>query len=214
MILAPFFLSAALAQTAAAPPETRRRGYVQALVLASYHPAASDSYHRESPNLRGTAPAVSVSAGGFLSPSLALEGEFVYGRTVSAPQRFSYFSSEDYLAGSRDLLFNELLRYRPGGRAPVEIAVGGGYALTTVSEKSIVSISGNPATISHPPDRSRRQHAPTLTAGVDGTVRISGRASFTPGFRFRWIHRPDARYGETHGIARYAFEFGAGIRFW
>jgi hypothetical protein len=214
MILSPFFLSAALAQTAAAPPETRRRGYVQALVLASYHPAASDSYHRESPNLRGTAPAVSVSAGGFLSPSLALEGELVHGWTVSAPQRFSYFSSEDYLAGSRDLLFNELLRYRPGGRAPVEIAVGGGYALTTVSEKSIVSTSGNPATISHPPDRSRRQHAPTLTAGVDGTVRISARASFTPGFRFRWIHRPDARYGETHGIARYAFEFGAGIRFW
>lgn len=214
MILSPFFLSAALAQTAAAPPETRRRGYVQALVLASYHPAASDSYHRESPNLRGTAPAVSVSAGGFLSPSLALEGELVHGWTVSAPQRFSYFSSEDYLAGSRDLLFNELLRYRPGGRAPVEIAVGGGYALTTVSEKSIVSTSSNPATISHPPDRSRRQHAPTLTAGVDGTVRISARASFTPGFRFRWIHRPDARYGETHGIARYAFEFGAGIRFW
>jgi len=214
MILAPFLLSAALAQTAAAPPQTRRRGYVQALLLASYHPAASDSYHRESPNLHGTAPAVSVSAGGFLSPSLGLEGEFVYGRTVSAPQRFSYFSSEDYLAGSRDLLFNELLRYRPGGRASVEIAVGGGYALTTVSEKSIVSVSGNPATVSHPPDRSRRQHAPTLTAGVDGTVRISRRASFTPGFRFRWIHRPDARYGETHGIARYAFELGAGIRFW
>lgn len=214
MILAPFFLSAALAQTAAAPAETRRRGDAQALVLASYHPVASDSYHRESPNLQGTAPAVSVSAGGFLSPSLALEGEFVYGRTVSAPQRFSYFSSEDYLAGSRDLLFNELLRYRPGGRAPVEIAVGGGYALTTVSEKSIVSQSGNPATISHPPDRSRQLHAATLTAGVDGTVRISGRASFTPGFRFRWIHRPDARYGETHGIGRYAFEFGAGIRFW
>jgi hypothetical protein len=214
MILAPFFLSAALAQTGAAPPETRRRGYAQALVLASYHPVASDSYHREFPNLQGTAPAVSVSAGGFLSPSLALEGEFVYGGTVSAPQRFSYFSSEDYIAGSRDLLFNELLRYRPGGRAPVEIVVGGGYALTTVSEKSIVSTSGNPATISHPPDRSRRQHAPTLTAGVDGTVRISARASFTPGFRFRWIHRPDARYGETHGIARYAVEFGAGIRFW
>jgi len=171
-------------------------------------------YHRESPNLRGTAPAVSVSGGGFLSPSLALEGEFVYGRTVSAPQRFSYFSSEDYVAGSRDLLFNELLRYRPRGRAPAEIVVGGGYALTTVSEKSIVYRSGTPTTISHPPDRSNRQHLFTLTAGVDGAARISQRVSFTPGFRFRWIHRPDARYGGTHGIARYAVEFGAGIRFW
>jgi hypothetical protein len=214
MTIGPLLLTVVLASRPVPPKPSSRRGYVQALVLASYHPKASNSYHREFPNLQGTAPAVSVSAGGFLSPSLALEGEFVYGRTVSAPQRFSYFSSEDYLAGSRDLLFNELLRYRPGGRAPVEIAVGGGYALTTVSEKSIVSTSGNPATISHPPDRSRRQHAPTLTAGVDGTVRISGRASFTPGVRFRWIHRPDARYGETHGIARYAFELGAGIRFW
>lgn len=214
MILAPFFLSASLAQTAAAPPDARRRGYVQALVHASYHPAASTSYHRESPNLTGTTAALSVSAGGFLSRSIGLEGEFVYGGTVSAPQRFSYFSSEDYLAGSRDLLFNELVRFRPGGRASVELVAGGGYALTTVSEKSIVSTSGNPATISHPPDRSRRLHALTFTAGLDGTVRISRRASFTPGFRFRWIHRPDATFGETHGIARYAFEFGAGIRFW
>lgn len=219
MNFGPLLLTVVLASRPAPPEPSSRRGYVQALVLASYHPAASNSYHRESPNLHGTAPAVSVSAGGFLSPSLALEGEFVYGGTVSAPQRFSYFSSEDYLAGSRDLLFNELLRYRPGGRAPVEIAVGGGYALTTVSETSIVSQSGSPTTgspgtILHPPDRSRRLHAPTLTAGLDGTVRISERASFTPGFRFRWIHRPDARYGETHGIARYAFEFGAGIRFW
>ena len=99
----------------AAPPEpSSRRGYAQALVLGSYHPVASDSYHREFPNLQGTAPALSVAAGGFMSPSLGLEGEFVYGGTVSAPQRFSYFSAEDYVAGSRDLLFNELLRYRPG----------------------------------------------------------------------------------------------------
>jgi hypothetical protein len=214
ILLAPFLLSAALTQTAAAPPPTRRRGYMQTLLLASYHPAASTSYHRESPNLRGIASAVSVAVGRFLSRSLALEGEFVYGQTVSAPQQFSYFSSEEYRAGSRDLLFNELLRYRPGGRAPVEIVVGGGHALTTVSEKSIVYRSGTPTTISHPPDRSRRQHALSLTAGVDGTVRISQRLSFTPGFRFRWIHRPDTRYGGTHGIARYALEFGAGIRLW
>jgi len=213
MVLAPFFLSAALLQ----PPRPalegpRRRGYVQGLVVASYHPAASEGYHRESPNLRGTAAAVTVTAGGFLSRSIALEGEFVYGRTVSAPQRFSYTFSEDYIAGSRDFLFNELVRYRPRGRAPVEIVVGGGYALTTVTARSIVSrgFSG----VFNLPDRSRRTHAPTLTAGLDGTVRIGPRLSFTPAVRFRWIRRPDARTGETHGIARYAFQFGAGVRFW
>ncbi len=212
-MLVPFILSAALAQLHPPPVETRRHGYVQALFLVSHHPPASRSYHRESPNLQGTAPALSLSAGGFLSAAFGLEGEFVYGRTISAPQRFSYFSSEDYIAGSRDLLFNELIRYRPGGHAPVEIVGGGGYALTTISEKSIV-ITGVPATKVKPPDRSRLLHAVTLTAGVDGTVRISNRASLTPSVRFRWVHRPDAIYGEIHGISRYAFEFGAGLRFW
>ena len=214
MVLAAFLLAAALSQPRAESVEARRRGFVQALVLASHHPPASTGYHRESPNLRGMAAALSVTAGRFLSPSIALEGEFAYGRTISAPQRFSYFSSEDYIAGSRDLLFSELLRYRPGGRSPVEIAVGGGYARTTLSAKSIVLRSGFPTTISHPPDRSHIVHAATLSAGVDGTVPISGRVSVTPSFRLRWIRRPDARYGGTHGIARYAFEFGAGIRFW
>lgn len=211
MVLAPLFVTAALLQPPRPVPEPRRRGYAQGLVLASYHPPASESYHRESPNLRGTAPAVSVTAGGFLSPSLALEGEFVYGRSVSAPQRFSYTISEDYIAGSRDLLFNELVRYRPRGRAPVEIVVGGGYALTTVTERSIVSrgFSG----VFNLPDRSRRRHALTLTAGLDGNVRIAPRVSFTPAVRFRWIRRPDAQTGATHGIARYAFQFGAGLRF-
>jgi hypothetical protein len=64
------------------------------------------------------------------------------------------------------------------------------------------------------PDRSRLLHAVSLTAGLDGNVRISNRASLTPSARFRWIHRPDAIYGGIHGIARYAFEFGAGLRFW
>lgn len=213
MVLAPFFLSAALLQPPRPAPERpRRRGYVQGLVVASAHPAASKTYHRESPSLRGTAPAVTVAAGGFLSRSIALEGEVVYGRTVSAPQRFSYTISEDYIAGSRDLLFNELVRYRPRGRAPVEIVVGGGYALTTVTERSIVSrgFSG----VFNLPDRSRRRHALTLTAGLDGTVRIAPRVSFAPAVRFRWIRRPDAQTGATHGIARYAFQFGAGIRFW
>jgi hypothetical protein len=215
MLFAPFLVSAALAQQPRpAAPTPRRRGYAQVLVLASVHPAASNGYHRESPNLRGTAPAVSVSAGGFLSRSIGLEGELVYGVTISAPQRFSYFSSEDYTAGSRDLLFNGMLRYRPGDGARVEVVGGGGYALTTKSETSIEVRSGFPVTTSHPLDRSRRLHALTLSAGVDGTVAMSSHMSLAPSLRFRWIHRPDAINGQTHGIARYAVEFGAGIRFW
>ena len=123
-----------------------------------------------SPNLHGTAPAVSVSAGGFLSQSIALEGEFYYGRTVSMPQNFSYFSSEDYIAGSQDLLLNELIRYRPGGRSHIEIVAGGGYARTTASQRSgVVTSSFPPQTVSVP-DYSHAMNAVTLTGGIDGAI--------------------------------------------
>src|SRR5260221_14679435 len=115
MILGPLLLTTALTARPPQSPPDSRRWYAQGSVLVSYQPAATASYHRVSPNLHGTVPAVSVTAGGFLSSAIALEGEFFYSRTVSMPQRFSYFSSEDYTAGSRDLLINELVRYRPGG---------------------------------------------------------------------------------------------------
>src|SRR5215207_10282785 len=142
MIIGPLLVSAALAaRQPTVPPPSPRRGLVQSSVLLSYQPAASESYHRVSPNLEGTAAAVSVTAGGFLTPAIALEGEVFYGRSVSKPQRFSYFSSEDYIAGSRDLLLSELIRFRPGGRSRIEIVAGGGYARTTTSQRSIVLTS-------------------------------------------------------------------------
>jgi hypothetical protein len=217
MIIGPFLLLAALAarQPSTPTPAPRpRRGHVQGSFLVSRHPPATASYHPVSPNLEGTGPVVSVSAGGFLSPAIALEGEFVCGRTVSMPQHFSYFSSEDYIAGSRDLLFNELLRYRPGGRARFEIVAGGGYARTTASERSRVVTSGFPPKTSTGPDSSHPLNAVTLTGGLDVAVPISARIALTPTFRLRWIRRPDATTGESLGIGNYAFQFGAGLRFW
>jgi hypothetical protein len=217
MIIGPFLLLSALAArqpSTPTPAPRHRRAYVQGLVLLSHHPPATASYHRVSPNLKGTVPVVSVSAGGFLSPVVALEGEFVYGRTVSMPQHFSYFSSEDYIAGSRDLLFNELLRYRPGGRTRFEIVAGGGYARTTASQRSGVVTSGFPPQTSTSPDFSYPLNAVTLTGGVDAAIPISARVALTPAFRFRWIRRPDATTGESLGIGNYAIQFGAGLRFW
>jgi hypothetical protein len=214
MILGPLLLTTALAaRPSQSPPDSRRR-YAQGSVLFSYQPAATASYHRVSPNLHGTAPAVSITVGGFLSPSIALEGEFFYGRTISMPQTFSYFSREDYTAGSQDLLINELLRYRPAGRAPIEIVAGGGYARTTTSQRSIVVTSFPPVVTFPPPDRSHPYNRFTFTAGLDGAIPLSPRVALTPVFRFRWIQRPDATTGESLGIGNYAFQFGAGLRFW
>lgn len=214
MIIGPFMIAAALVARPPAPTPRLRRGYVQGAVLVSHHPPATASYHRVSPNLQGTAPAVSLSAGGFLSRAIALEGEFYYGRTVSLPQRFSYAYSEDYIAGSRDVLLDGLLRYSSGGRLRVEIVAGGGYARTTVTETSIVLTSQFPPTTSVQPDRAGTLNAFTLTGGLDGVIPISARAALIPMFRFRWIDRPDATTTTaSKGIANYAFQFGAALRF-
>jgi hypothetical protein len=214
MIIGPLMVAAALAVRPPAPGAVTHRGYVQPAVLVSYHPAASEGYHRISPNLRGTVPAVSVTAGGFLSPVVALEGEFLYGATVTRPQRFSYFSVEDYIAGSRDLMLSELVRVRPDGRGRIEIVAGGGYVRATTSERSIVATSiASPSTLNLP-DRSYPYNAFSVTGGVDGAVPLAGRVALTPMFRFRWIRRPDATTGESLGIGNYAVQFGVGVRWW
>ena len=213
MIIGPLMITAVLAAQPPVPGPVTRRAYLQCSILLSHQPAASEGYHRVSPNLHGTAAALSIGAGGFMSPSFALEGELFYGGMVSMPQRFSYTFSEDYIAGSRDLVFSELVRYRPGGRARVELVVGGGYVRTTTSEKSIVVTSGVPPVTSHPPDRSHPYNGFAITGGLDGAIRLSDRVALTPSFRLRWIRRPDPLIGESLGIGSYAFQFGAGLRF-
>jgi len=216
MIFGPLMIAAALALRPSPADPVTHRGYLQGAGLIAFHPPATTSYHRVSPNLRGTAPGVSVAVGGFLSSSVGLEGELFYGRTVSGPQHFSYDLSEDYIAGSRDVMLSELLRYRPGGRSRVELVAGGGYTRTTVSDRSIVV---TPTTTLTPPsfpvpDRSNAYNALSLTGGVDAAIPLARRAAVTPMFRLRWIHRPDATTGESRGIGDFAVEFGAGVRFW
>jgi len=212
MIIGPLLVAANLAVRPQAPAAVTHRGYVQGAVLLSYYPPASEGYHRVSPNLRGTAAAVSVTAGGFLSPFVALEGEFFYSATVTKPQRFSYFSFEDYIAGSQDLMLSELIRVRPGARGRFDIVGGGGYVRVTASERSIVATSIAPPSTVSLPDRSHPYSAFSLTGGVDGAMPLAARVALTPMFRFRWIRRPDATTGESHGIGNYAVQFGVGVR--
>src|SRR2546429_346898 len=153
MIIGPLMITAVLAARPQPPIPFVRRGYLQGAILVSHHPPAAVGYHRVSPNLRGTVAALDVSAGGFSSRAIAVEGEFYYGRTASLPQRFSYTYSEDYVGGSRDILLDGLLRYRPGGRSRVEIVGGWGYAWTRESETSIVQTSGFPARTAVQADR-------------------------------------------------------------
>lgn len=214
MVIAPLMMAVALAARPHPQAARVRRGYVQGTVLLSHYPPAPIGYHRVSPNLEGRAPAVSLSGGGFVTRSIGLEGEVLYGREVKRPQRFSYFTSEDYVAASRDLLINELLRYRPGGRARFQILAGGGYARTTAAQRSKVVTFGFPPITSNVPDASYSYHSFTLTGGVDGAIPLSARLALVPAFRVRWISRPDATTSESQGIGNYALQFGAGLRVW
>jgi len=153
-----------------------------------------------------------VSAGGFLSRKLALEGEFVYAGTVSKAQEFSYSFQIDYTAKNRDLLFNELLRFRP--RSGFEIVGGGGLARTTAMKVSQVWTGGFPHTTGTIlPDESVTVNSFTLTGGVDAAVPASSRVALTPSFRVRWVHRPPISGNGWNGASPYSIQLGVGVRF-
>src|SRR5690349_18291420 len=119
-----------LAQSpSAAPPRFRSYGFAASTI--SIHPGTGEPYHRIDDRLNGSTWTIGGGAGVFLTPRLGLEGEVVLGGTVSAPQEFHYTFSEQYIASNRDVLINELVRFRPGGDAAVQFVAGGGYAHTT-----------------------------------------------------------------------------------
>ena len=164
MVIASFLIAAVLASQPPPTADRVRRGYIQGSLLLSHHPASGATYHRVDPNLSGDVAAVSVAAGGFLSPTIALEGEFVYGRLVSAPQGFHYSFNIDYVAQNRDMLINELVRYRPESGAP---PIGGRRGICEDDDKAgVADRNGVRRESPHPsPHPSRRngdaQVAPT-----------------------------------------------------
>ena len=115
MLLAPVIAAAVLATQSPPGPAFRVRGYGYASSTLSTHSGNGESYHRVEPNLDGRTWTIGGGAGAFLTPTVGLETEFVYGGLVSAPQVFHYQWSQEYTATNRDILINELVRYRAGG---------------------------------------------------------------------------------------------------
>jgi hypothetical protein len=210
MVIGPLLVGAALTlQPAAAAPAPRApRAYAYGSAFVSHHPANGAAYHRVTPNLGGRSIDVAGGAGGFLTNRIGLEGEFVFGGDVSRPQRFSYFFSEDYIGRNRDILINELLRYRAS--PVVQLVAGGGYARVTSRSTSIVT-RDTLGRITMPPDRSATVQGLTWTAGADFLVRAAERVSVAPAIRVRWIKRPGSDGYGWNGIGDFTFQFGASL---
>jgi hypothetical protein len=208
----PFILvSLALTATfAAAEP----KGYVQAGLLATTQPAGTPN-HRVSPALSGTTVGLTAAGGVFVTRTLAIEGEVVAGRSISAPQRFFYNWSEDYTAQSRDVFLVGNVRWRPAVARHFELAGGGGLALSTVANRDIVRTDYYPAPHTSPnPDEVEASRQPTLNGGVAAPLSLRTKIDVVPAFTVRWVKRPPYYgLGAYAGVGSYAYQVGATVRF-
>jgi hypothetical protein len=192
---------------------TARRFYAYGSTVFSYHPDNGATYHRVEDRLGGHTWTIAAGAGGFITPSIGLEGEFVFGGIVSAPQRFSYAFSTDYIAQNRDILFNELLRYRPGGRSAFQIVAGGGLARTTARMVDVVFTDSTGKKINVPDSPPATYNGLTFTGGVDVAAAVSPHVALAPTVRVRWQHRPSSDGYGWNGIGNMSFQFGASVFF-
>jgi hypothetical protein len=204
----------ALSQLAAGSHAMERRGYAQPAFLVSVQPASGATYHRVDPNLGGDVPALSFAVGAFLSRKLGIEGEVVLVRDLSAPQRFQYNWSEDYIVHSRDTYLNALARIRVATGAEV---VGGGGIVVSATKKTEYTetrydyVTGKPVTTPRA-DTSQQVTGWSLTAGLDVAINPRSRVVVVPMLRIRLTDRPDpAGIGWT-GAGGYAIQFGVGVR--
>jgi hypothetical protein len=214
MMLGPFLLSALLTQAKDIPaPAPRRRVYAYGSGMLSHHPANGASYHRVEPNLGGQTWTIVAGAGGFLTPSIGLEGEFVLGGMIAAPQVFSYELRTNYVAQNRDILIDEMIRFRRSERSLWQFVAGGGFARTRTNtvDTVVTDFTGKKTTIANPPPTD--YNGVTLTGGVDGRVPSGEHAAIGPTVRVRWVHRPAAAADGWNGIGNLAFQFGASVLF-
>lgn len=188
-------------------------GYVQGTVMLTSQPAGTAN-HRVSPPLGGRAAGIAAGAGIVLSPTVSLEGEVVLGGTVSMPQRFSYFTSEDYIADHRDLFLNANLRSRIGP-SPVELVIGAGLAIARSRQLSRIATrpSGPGTVIETPlPDATVVERDLNIGGGIDIPIRLNPRVAFVPTFRYRFVPRRSDGIGDSMGVGRRVYEFGASVR--
>jgi hypothetical protein len=182
--------------------------YIQGGVLGIVQPAGVAN-HRVSPAIGGHTLGVAVATGAFVTPRLAVEGEWVLARTISTPQRFSYFWTDDYIGQSRDLLVSASLRWRPYLNRRLELIGGGGLAINTYAERSIVHT--DPFTgKSTAPDQSDTSLHLTLGGGLATEVPISRTTALVPSFSLRWVRRGDA--GAYAGVGSIVFNLAAVLR--
>jgi hypothetical protein len=196
----------------AAPP-ARGPAYMQGAFFISSHPEGTAN-HRVSPPLGGETFGVSASGGAFVTPAVAIEGEVVVGRTLSAPQRFSYFWREDYTAGVRDLLFSGNVRFRGAGTGPLEVVLGGGLVYTRLSKVNQVRTDGSGPIqrTERYPDYFSSELTPHVGGGIDVPIALGPRVAIGPTFRFRWMFQEREGQGAYMGVGRQLFQAGVSGR--
>lgn len=201
MVIAPTLLAAAMLM--------QSRGFAVASVSFAQHPDNGPLNHRISPALGGHSWDVSGGGGVHVTTAAAVEGEFMYGGIVAAPQRFSYFSSETYTERERDVLVNALVRGYLDARHRVALVAGGGYAWMNASEVAVTTIDSSGRSSQGTP-RSRWWHAPALTFGADVVAIRGNHAALAPSVRVRVLKRPASDEG-WDGLGAWTFQFGATV---
>jgi hypothetical protein len=205
-------VSLSIARLVEAGPGDPGKGYVQAGVMMTEQRAGIPN-HRVTPGLGGSAIGLVAGGGVWLTPTVAVEGEFVGGRAVSTPQQFWYDWSEDFTGESRDLLFGANVRVRPAPIAPVELFGGGGLVISTFAERSIVATYMFPPRTSTQPDQVDTQMGLTVNGGLAVAVPAGSRIDVVPAFMVRWTQRPSTGLGDYLGVGSFAYQFGATVRF-
>jgi hypothetical protein len=194
-------------------PADDRRAYVQGALFLNVQPAGTAN-HRISPALGGESIGMAGSAGAWVTPTLALEGEFAFGPGVSMPQQFSYSWLENYTVGIRDSLLGANVRGKGRSTGPLEFIAGGGLAFTRVRETDIVATyvfsPGRP--VERRPDQRYSDKVLYFGGGVDAPIAVSARVAIVPSFRFRWIPRRTESQSDYVGASRQTYQAGVTVR--
>jgi hypothetical protein len=192
---------------AAAPPL-----YLQIGPVVTVHPEG-EQYHRASPALTGTTFGAAAAVGVRLAPVLAVEIEALLGGKLSGPQSDVYNYITEYTAESRDIVLGMNLRFRSPGRVRLELAAGGGMALSRFARRDVVStdLFGRGGT-TRGPDRETSTHEPTVAGSVAVAIPVGEKLELVPAVGARWIRRSFDTEAWYLGVGRYQVFASASLR--
>jgi hypothetical protein len=198
---------------AAAGPGDDARPYLQVGVVATAQPAGTPN-HRVSPAISGSTVGVTAAAGAWVTRTVAVEGELVASPSVTTGQQFWYNWSEEFVGHSRDVFLGGNVRWRPDGARGLELVGGGALVASTFAERSIVRTDRFPTTrTSTQPDQVDTAMALALNGGVAFAIPAGARVEVVPAVTLRWIQRERSGLGDYLGVGRFAYQFGASVRF-